>query len=194
MSLFSTMNTIPGAKDPGQRDRNLYLHRIEIVGPLKTEPNRRRPRVYRELLDEVVTTLRNRFGKGLRTFSGSWPREPGAGPVEGEELDKLTALYRVRGIEDRHSFDESIKFAITGILLSPRFLFRGETESAAHGKPGPDQHTLIDEYSLASRLSFFLWSSIPDETLLELAGQNRLREATPAAGHPDAAGRALREP
>ena len=71
------------------------------------------------------------------------------------------------------SFEDGIKHAMTAVLASPRFLFRAEIQ------PEPDNKGKIvelDEYALASRLSFFLWSSVPDDELLSLAFNKKLRE------------------
>jgi hypothetical protein len=64
------------------------------------------------------------------------------------------------------SFEDGIKHAMTAVLASPRFLFRAEIQ------PEPDnsgKSVMLDEYALAARLSFFLWSSVPDDELLSLA-------------------------
>src|SRR6185312_12822586 len=75
------------------------------------------------------------------------------------------------------TFESGIGQALLAILASPRFLFREEgTLPAAPGKI----HPLIDEYSLASRLSYFLWSSMPDDELTRLASTGSLRKNLPA--------------
>jgi hypothetical protein len=61
---------------------------------------------------------------------------------------------------------------MVAVLASPRFIFREEDVEPA--KPG-EAHPLIDEYALASRLSYFLWSTMPDDELLDLAGKKQLR-------------------
>ena len=71
-------------------------------------------------------------------------------------------------------FDSGVHAALTRILVSPFFLFRAEKENP--DVPPGGTHP-IDDFELASRLSFFLWSSIPDEELLSLAEQGRLRDA-----------------
>ena len=71
------------------------------------------------------------------------------------------------------SFDSGIEMAIRAILAEPNFIFRAEAEPAGV-KPG--QAYRISDVELASRLSFFLWSSIPDDELLNLAIQGRLRD------------------
>src|SRR5262245_46513623 len=63
------------------------------------------------------------------------------------------------------------------ILASPRFLFRLEGVDPNRGQ---DPHPLLDEYALASRLSYFLWSSMPDDELFCLAEKGELRKNLPA--------------
>lgn len=88
-------------------------------------------------------------------------------PVDEPTLEKLCALAAA---ED--SPEEGVKQAVNVLLASPRFLFRAEVQPEPNnaGKIVP-----IDEYALASRLSYFLWSSTPDWELLDLARRNQLR-------------------
>jgi hypothetical protein len=92
-------------------------------------------------------------------------------PVAEDELGVLLGFYsagRVRG-----TFDSGIQSALRVMLTSPQFLFRTETDPAdlAPGTVFP-----VDDLALASRLSFFLWSSLPDDELLAVAEQRRLSE------------------
>jgi hypothetical protein len=99
-------------------------------------------------------------------------------PVTTADLDAPLTFYR-QARQDGGNFDAGIRAAVARILASPSFLYRAETdpETLAVGTP----HRVSD-IELASRLSFFLWSSIPDEQLLNLAAAGRLREpATLAA-------------
>jgi hypothetical protein len=92
-------------------------------------------------------------------------------PVDVEHVSMLMDFYdegRAQG-----SFDAGIELALRRILASPEFVFRFEREPA-NAEPGEAYR--IDDLELASRLSFFLWSSIPDDELLDLAQQNRLHE------------------
>ncbi|WP_031500544.1 DUF1592 domain-containing protein [Bryobacter aggregatus] len=89
-------------------------------------------------------------------------------PVQPGEIEPLMKLFAA-GRKDGGSFDAGIETALRAILVSPSFLFRIEQSP----KPGTIQP--ITELELASRLSFFLWSSIPDDELLTLASQNKLR-------------------
>ncbi len=88
-------------------------------------------------------------------------------PVTTEETNVLLGLYDI-GIKQGKNFENAVKFALKGVLISPNFLFRSES---LFGKPGPYP---IDDYALASRLSYFLWSSMPDEELFRLAAAKKL--------------------
>ncbi|MDP6582973.1 MAG: DUF1592 domain-containing protein, partial [Vicinamibacterales bacterium] len=74
----------------------------------------------------------------------------------------------------RGGFEAGIELAVRGILVSPSFLFRFEDQPASV-TPGTPYR--ISDLELASRLSFFLWSSIPDDELVELAVDGRLSDA-----------------
>ena len=88
-------------------------------------------------------------------------------PVTAKEVQGLMRFYRM-GKEDAGTFDAGVQLAIKAMLVSPNFLFRIERDPVATAHQ-------VNELELASRLSFFLWSSIPDDQLLTLAEQNKLR-------------------
>jgi hypothetical protein len=90
--------------------------------------------------------------------------------VTADDLDPLMELYEA-GRAEGGTFDAGIEQALRLVLSSPKFLFRVETPPAAAG--GVER---VSDLELASRLSFFLWSSIPDDELLTLAEQGRLDE------------------
>lgn len=90
-------------------------------------------------------------------------------PAKPQELERYVGLFR--GAQARkESFDESILFALEVVLVSPQFLFRLERRN-----PNPEPR-LLGDYELASRLSYFLWGSMPDQTLLDLAAQGKLQD------------------
>ena len=94
-------------------------------------------------------------------------------PVTADDLEAPLAFYttaRQRG----DSFDQGIRAGLARILSSPLFLYRIERDPAGV-RPGSIRK--VTDVELASRLSFFLWSSIPDDRLLNLAASRRLREA-----------------
>ena len=92
-------------------------------------------------------------------------------PVDAEHLSTLMDFYAAG--REQGTFDSGIQFALRRILASPEFVFRFEREA-----PGlaPGETYRIGDLELASRLSFFLWSSIPDDELLDLATRNKLHE------------------
>ena len=92
-------------------------------------------------------------------------------PVTGADLEELIGLYRL-GRADR-DFEGGIQRALEGMLSFPAFLFRIERDPAG-AQPGDVYR--ISDVELASRLSFFLWRSIPDDELLRVAGEGRLQE------------------
>jgi hypothetical protein len=93
-------------------------------------------------------------------------------PVGREQMSTLMDFYSAG--RKNGSFDNGIEMALRRILASPEFVFRFER---ANDKVAKDQPYRISDTELASRLSFFLWSSIPDDELLKLAFDNRLHEA-----------------
>ena len=90
-------------------------------------------------------------------------------PVSDEDLNPLMTFYKA-GYASGGGFERGVRDAVTAILASPNFLYRAESGNAVGGT-----RTLSD-LELASRLSFFLWSSIPDDELLNLAAQSRLSQ------------------
>ena len=92
-------------------------------------------------------------------------------PVTNQDTEMLMGFYQ-QG-RNNGNFDSGVEMALRRILVDPEFIFRRETEPA-NAKAG--QPYRISDLELASRLSFFLWSSIPDDQLLTLASQNKLHE------------------
>ena len=93
-------------------------------------------------------------------------------PPSAAELAVLLDFYE-QGRQDGGSFDRGVELALRRLLVSPEFLYRIEADppGAAPGAPYP-----VSDLDLASRLSFFLWSSIPDDALLAAAEAGRLRD------------------
>lgn len=106
-----------------------------------------------------------------RTILTRLARQAYRRPVTSDDVKNLLSYYRV-GQRDE-GFERGIELALQSILTGPQFLFRIESDppNAIPGEAYP-----ISDLELASRLSFFLWSTIPDEELLTLAEHGRLRE------------------
>jgi hypothetical protein len=93
-------------------------------------------------------------------------------PVTGEDLKVPLSFYREARSEG--DFEAGIEMAVRAILTSAEFLFRVERDPA---NVAPNRSYRVSDTELASRLSFFLWSSIPDDELLDLAIQGKLHDA-----------------
>src|SRR5204863_8049782 len=109
-------------------------------------------------------------------------------PADSKMLDRLVAIAEAGYSAPDKSFEQGVGQAMVAVLAAPRFLFRMEEPSlnVAGGTPAPQyaggtpapqyaggtpalQTALVDEYALASRLSYFLWSTMPDDELTMLA-------------------------
>jgi len=98
-------------------------------------------------------------------------------PVDDQTLDRLADLAGSVYDQPGKTFEEGVGHAMVAVLSSPRFLFRTEEGEPASSD---EAYPLVDEYSLASRLSYFLWSSMPDNELFGLAAKGELRKNLPA--------------
>lgn len=94
-------------------------------------------------------------------------------PLEQIDIDTLLDFYRIGRGDGQLEFDAGIQLAIERILISPDFLFRVEKDPQ---NTTPGMNYELSDMELASRLSFFLWSSLPDRELLELAEQGKLQD------------------
>ncbi len=109
----------------------------------------------------------------LRAFASRAFRRP----VEEAQVEQLARVARAIYEQPGKTFEEGIGRAMLAVLASPRFLFLIEQPQPT--QPG-ETFSLVDEYSLASRLSYFLWASMPDQELIDLAGRGELRQQLPA--------------
>src|SRR6185295_950824 len=92
-------------------------------------------------------------------------------PVRDEEMAALMSFYD--GASKEEGFDGGVRVGLQAILASPSFVFRIE-EQPANAKAG--RAYPLNDYDLASRLSYFLWSTAPDAELLGLAGKGKLTD------------------
>jgi hypothetical protein len=148
-------------------DRNLLIDYFDVIGPVSIQPY---PETHRRIFfrnpapadkDAYAREIIGRFAK--RAFRR---------PVTNDEVERLAALYAMAR-KDGDSFEHAIKVALSAVLISPHFLFRGEIQ------PDPDNPRAVhpvNEFALASRLSYFLWSTMPDDRLFELAEKKMLRK------------------
>ncbi len=136
---------------------------LEIIGPYNPSPAK--PASYTKIFtfaDHNAACTR----KILESLERRGFRRPPA-EAETQRLLKLVALVQKQG----DSFDEGIRIALQSILVCLSFLFRIERDPA-----NTTATYRVSDYELASRLSYFLWSSMPDDQLLALAAQHRLSD------------------
>lgn len=151
----------PNAADQNRRDRNLFVHNIRIEGP--------------KGVVLPVSKFHQRFlsGDGLDANIREFATLAFRRPVRDDEVSKLMKLAESEVDSGKFGREKKLKLAFTAILSSPSFLFRGESQPQPDN---PNGNHLIDEFALASRLSYFLWSSLPDEKLIEHARNGTLRQ------------------
>lgn len=152
--------------NPDLRDRNLFIDYLELVGPLAIQPlPESHTRIFFQSpgpasTNETARAIIERFA--ARAFRR---------PVLGAELERLAGIAS-QASSDGEPFEAAVGYALQAVLVSPHFLFRGEIQP----EPGnPAAIHDIDEFALATRLSYFLWSTMPDDTLRALAASGRLR-------------------
>lgn len=142
----------PQAPNPKDRDRNMIVQMIEVAGPLE---GGEAPLSQKHLIPpgSGVSDLRSILG---RIASQAYRR-----PVRPEELNRLVTLSK-RAVDGGESFERAVQLGLTAILTSPNFIFRVE-------QPGP-----LTGYEIATRLSYFLWGTMPDDDLATLASNGQL--------------------
>jgi Protein of unknown function (DUF1592)/Protein of unknown function (DUF1588)/Protein of unknown function (DUF1585)/Protein of unknown function (DUF1587)/Protein of unknown function (DUF1595)/Planctomycete cytochrome C len=153
----------------GDGRRKLYVDYMDIIGPYN--PTSAPPDSYRQILICGHVDGRHK-PECARRIVENLARRAYRRPVAQQELDELTGLVELVRREG-DSFQEGIRVALQAILTSPNFLFRIERDPEPRGRAGA---YLLSEHELASRLSYFLWSSMPDEELLRAADERMLRK------------------
>jgi hypothetical protein len=157
----------PKAEDKQRRDRNLAVGTIEVTGPEGGgEP------AWHETHRRFVTTrpsdtvtLKDAASQVLRPILYRVFRRP----VADTEVARFAELVDRNVTEFKETYDYGLYVALQAALVSPDFLFRKEADPE-----GDATERKLNEYEVASRLSYFLWSSMPDEELLKLAENKRL--------------------
>lgn len=150
------------------------IYEVSITGPFAGDekssqaagdtPSRRRIFIARPTEEEDAESA-------ARKVLGSLARRGYRRPIEDADLNRLLEFFREG--HARAGFEAGIEWAVSALLTSPHFLLKIERTQAgvASGEGYP-----VTDVELASRLSFFLWSSLPDETLLDLAERGELRK------------------
>lgn len=157
----------------GEEELSLVIQRVIVQGPLGGE-QREDGKGYRMIFVDGPApesdAERERYArKIMRSFVSRAFRKP----LDEPTIDRLVDIVKEVDRQPGKGFEDGIKQAIATCLASPRFLFRVEIQPEPNN---PDKIVPLDDYSVAARLSFFLWGSVPDDELLSLAFNNKLRE------------------
>ena len=154
---------VPPRDGNRSQDRNAFLGWIEIEGPLDPPPPSRQLKRWEDRFGALEGPEAEDALEALVDYLGLrlWRR-----PLERSDR---RALLRIA--PGSAPVRERLRGALVGLLASPRFLFRFESDDA----PDNASRRGLDDYELASRLSYFLWSAPPDEALLERAARGELR-------------------
>jgi hypothetical protein len=147
-----------------------FVSSITIVGPHDDRGPGDTPS--RERIFACRPTRPSEDAGCARTILSTMARRAYRGPVSDADLDVLVEFYEM-GRADGGSFDDGVELALRRMLVSPEFLVRIEADPAG---VAPDTPYAVTDLELASRLSFFLWSSIPDDELLAVAERGELSD------------------
>ncbi len=170
---MSFLNDYYKKSGPGKGDRNLMVEKLIIEGPIqKGDP------VYPPSHKSIFIKQHTEQNKleVAREIISEFAFKAFRRPVTRGEIDRMLLMFR---LADRRgeSFETCVRLALQTVLVSPSFLFREELQPEPNN---PARVYPIDEYALASRLSFFIWGSMPDKQLFGLASRGKLRENLPA--------------
>ena len=169
-------NILPYAKPQPHNQLMPFVHSVTVTGPFgaaRQEDTPSRARIFTCRPGAPARSSRI-SGQGeaacARTIVATLARRAYRRPVTGAEVTRLMTFYAEGAREG--GFEQGIARAIERLLVSPSFLFRVERDPAG---AAPDSAYRLTSVELASRLSFFLWSSVPDDELISVAAAGRLR-------------------
>ncbi|MBL8212505.1 MAG: DUF1592 domain-containing protein [Bryobacterales bacterium] len=148
--------TIEVLPDPPYKGSPPYLEYLQIYGPLKVTPTKSK-----------LLTCDGTQPDCARSILAPLARRAWRRPVTAAELDTLLSLTH-KEHKRTGSFEQAMRTSLQAILISPHFLYRIERDRGTGPQP-------LTDLELATRLSYFLWSSLPDDALLNLAEKGQLR-------------------
>ncbi len=160
----------------GGQDRQYRVNSFQVRGPFEPKglsPTPSRERIFMCYPPGGVTSdaTADAQRRCARTIIASLAKRAYRRPVSDEDVAELLEYYEDGATAG--GFEGGVRSAVTGILASPFFLYRGERVPA--GLPAGDTYAITD-LELASKLSFFLWNTIPDEELLQLGIDGKLSD------------------
>jgi cytochrome c553 len=169
-----------GKPGDGPPNVDLIFYGATIIGPLEPEFAKRPDNYHRFFTREEVPADNAERMEYAREIIRRFTYRAFRRPADETTVAKLASLAMESAQMPGGTFERGIARALTAVIASPRFLFRIEE---ALEESSPEIHPRLDEFSLASRLSYFLWSTMPDEALLQLAERGELRKNLSAQIH-----------
>ena len=148
------------------QDRNLYIETVEFEHPSALPAL---PESHRQLITRMPQPGEEHAV--AKEILGNFARRAYRRPVTDAEVERLAGFVDL-ALKEKGTFLEGIQIAVQATLCSPHFLYRWELDEAL--KPGEIRD--LSDFELASRLSYFLWSSMPDAELFAVAGKGELRK------------------
>jgi mono/diheme cytochrome c family protein len=164
---------VPGQKPKkptGPRTRFLQLVSLEMKGPRQGTQTPAHRAIFIAKPDPKNKDLAAAERDAAKQILAAFATRAYRRPVSDVQLDRLMTLYDVSA-KNGQVFQDRVRLGLKGVLISPSFLFRTEPDRAAK-----DGAYALDSYEVASRLSYFLWSTMPDQALFDLAKQNKLTD------------------
>ena len=155
----------------GGQDRFYRVQSFQLLGPFNAKGLSQTPSRARIFVCKPARGCDRRGAGRMREADhrARWPGSAYRRPVTAEDVNELLAYYNDGAKEG--GFEGGVRSAVTGLLASPFFLYRSERVPAGL-RPGATY--AISDLELASKLSFFLWNSIPDDQLLQVASAGKL--------------------
>ncbi|HEY4415520.1 MAG TPA: DUF1592 domain-containing protein [Verrucomicrobiae bacterium] len=167
---FELQPLTPNLEQP--RSLSLQVKTVTVRGPL-TKSEWVRPENYARFFPKEVPESSSGRRAYARELLGDFARRAFRRPVDKATVNELADLAKSIYDQPGKTFEAGVAEAMIAVLASPRFIFREENvEPAQPGQP----YALVDEYALASRLSYFLWSTMPDAELFQQAAAGTLRK------------------
>ncbi len=148
--------------------REMGLERIEIEGPFNPVPPPEPASVKLLLVARPVSSTGARAA--AEKVVANFARRAYRRPVAPNEIVRLMQLFDV-ATKQGEAFDKALRLPMKAVLVSPHFLYRIEDDPK-----NPNDVRTINDFEFATRLSYFLWSSMPDEELFALAAKGELRK------------------
>jgi Protein of unknown function (DUF1592)/Protein of unknown function (DUF1588)/Protein of unknown function (DUF1587)/Protein of unknown function (DUF1595)/Protein of unknown function (DUF1585)/Ca-dependent carbohydrate-binding module xylan-binding/Planctomycete cytochrome C len=159
--VFLNPYTDPKAAKPDEAKRTLHVQHFQFEGPADTFPKTHK----RLMAADKAKPKREQAREILTRFASKAYRRP----ATKEEVERLLKFVD-QAEKNKEKFEAGINLAMQAVLCSPKFLFRVELDD----RPDSNDPHPIDDYQLASRLSYFLWATMPDDELFALAAKKEL--------------------